>query len=734
MSYNKKVWKSGDRITKEALNNMENGIEAAHQNSGGGGTSYDDTEIKTDINNIKTDLGTAQLTTTAKDVKGAVNEVNAQYKDIANYGLTIGEDGKAYLMNEKGVKFGTGIEFPSDVDLTTLKLTVDGQTLKLMNGSTELANVTLPSTTVTDKQLSTVIQSKIDDGTLTSLVLGDNSVSSSNIQDGAITFTKLNGVSVEKFDYIEYQNCKITNTTGEIVSSTGKHVTRAYPVSPGNFIYMYGYFWNYNDCQGAYYDKDNKFLSTFQGGIVSHKHYYGKAPENAYFVRFTILDENKDIICFGNPLKNYPKNLCLNSELNKAISSMIGEIGLPSKSVDAKALNIIRKKSYNKIDYSTLVNFYPLANNVYKGKWKGSAKCYLEKGVSYKTITNITDLWYFVFFKDNKIVGSSKGNSDIFGSYTDDIVNYIHHYTFTLPNNLDFDDFIFVLAPTQAISDIKVVISEESEFGLYDDDYAEYSFTDDDLTNTIKYIMNKKEVNGLDGNICIAMGDSYTVQMATPLKNMIKKYGMTIDNRGIVSSSICGDEAGNKGYQPMWKRTKNICEEYTTNGTADNVKLILFMGGANDGFGINTWIGTGINDTNNEHIYGAMHTILNSFRKTFKNAKIIVVLQPSSYNRTVSSITDDSTAKLLGFSGLTELQLLDDYQFSNYSMFVKEKAVKEVAEFYNCKIVDCCFDWHSVLNENDRVNYWKSDKLHLTNLGYQDVVNAEEKAIIEIFG
>lgn len=84
MSYNKKVWKSGDRITKEALNNMENGIEAAHQNSGGSGTSYDDTEIKTDINTIKTDLGTEELTTTAKNVKGAVNEVAAQYKDIAN--------------------------------------------------------------------------------------------------------------------------------------------------------------------------------------------------------------------------------------------------------------------------------------------------------------------------------------------------------------------------------------------------------------------------------------------------------------------------------------------------------------------------------------------------------------------------------------------------------------------------------------------------------------------------
>ena len=40
-------------------------------------------KVKTDINNIKGDLGDEELTTTNKDVKGAINEVNAQYKDIA---------------------------------------------------------------------------------------------------------------------------------------------------------------------------------------------------------------------------------------------------------------------------------------------------------------------------------------------------------------------------------------------------------------------------------------------------------------------------------------------------------------------------------------------------------------------------------------------------------------------------------------------------------------------------
>ena len=43
-----------------------------------------DPTIKSDIANIKTDLGDEELTTANKNVKGAINEVNAQYKDIVN--------------------------------------------------------------------------------------------------------------------------------------------------------------------------------------------------------------------------------------------------------------------------------------------------------------------------------------------------------------------------------------------------------------------------------------------------------------------------------------------------------------------------------------------------------------------------------------------------------------------------------------------------------------------------
>ena len=43
---------------------------------------YDDTAIKKDINDLKSKVGTETLTTTAKDLKGAINEVNKKLSDI----------------------------------------------------------------------------------------------------------------------------------------------------------------------------------------------------------------------------------------------------------------------------------------------------------------------------------------------------------------------------------------------------------------------------------------------------------------------------------------------------------------------------------------------------------------------------------------------------------------------------------------------------------------------------
>ena len=84
-NYIREIHKDGDILSASIINKFEDALDSNTKAiKAGTGKAYDDTAIKTDINTIKTDLGTETLTTTAKDVKGAVNEVAAQYKDIAS--------------------------------------------------------------------------------------------------------------------------------------------------------------------------------------------------------------------------------------------------------------------------------------------------------------------------------------------------------------------------------------------------------------------------------------------------------------------------------------------------------------------------------------------------------------------------------------------------------------------------------------------------------------------------
>lgn len=74
---------------------------------------YVDDNMTTAINGVKGDLGTEELTTTAKDLKGAVNELNSQYKDIAK--KTIIEENKIYLAKNDGTKIDSGTKLPSSI-------------------------------------------------------------------------------------------------------------------------------------------------------------------------------------------------------------------------------------------------------------------------------------------------------------------------------------------------------------------------------------------------------------------------------------------------------------------------------------------------------------------------------------------------------------------------------------------------------------------------------------------
>lgn len=215
-NYIREIHKDGDILSAELINKFEEALDTNTKAiKNGTGTSYDDTAIKNDITGIKTDLGTETLNTTAKNVKGAVNEVAAQYKDIANLSLTKHTDGKIYIKKQDGTLVGTGVEVGNDVDLSKITMSMSGQTLKLMNDGTQITSVEIPTATVTDEQLTSIIQSKIDDGTLASIALGNNSVSTSNIQDDAVTEAKVSFLD-------KTQHSKVVNTYDSSKTNWGK--------------------------------------------------------------------------------------------------------------------------------------------------------------------------------------------------------------------------------------------------------------------------------------------------------------------------------------------------------------------------------------------------------------------------------------------------------------------------------------------------------------------------------
>lgn len=214
-----------------------------------------------------------------------------------------------------------------------------------------------------------------------------------------------------------------------------------------------------------------------------------------------------------------------------------------------------------------------------------------------------------------------------------------------------------------------------------------------------------------NGGVMFTLGDSYTAYMKSFFSTFAEKHGLVQDNRGLASSTIAGSEDKiTVGYHAFWKRLDEAIEEYqesggyTINGrgyTCEDVKLVTFMGGANDWHTVNeTTDRLGDRDsTDKEQLYGACDYIFNKLLSSFPNADIVVILQPSS--------------PLKG----------------NNSMQQKEGIVREIAERYGLPICDCIFNWFNPSNQNEASKYWQSDGLHLTDDGHQAIINKLEKTL-----
>ena len=219
------------------------------------------------------------------------------------------------------------------------------------------------------------------------------------------------------------------------------------------------------------------------------------------------------------------------------------------------------------------------------------------------------------------------------------------------------------------------------------------------------------KVKVYNGGVMFTLGDSYTAYMNSFFTTFAGKHGLVQDNRGLASSTIAGSEDGSTvGYHAFWVRLDEAIAQYQaghaingTTYTVDDVKLITFMGGANDWTTVDESQGIdrigNRNSTNKEQLYGACDYIFNKLLSTFKNADIVVILQPSSASK------------------------------GNNLMQLKEGIVREMAERYGLPICDCIFEWYNTSNPTEAAKYWQSDKLHLTADGHQAVIDKLEKVV-----
>lgn len=96
-----------------------------------------------------------------------IEALNSQFKDIANYSLAIGTDGLLYIKKQDGTLIGTGVKVSGDTDLSKVTMSMSGQTLKLMNDSTQVASVEIPTAVVSDTQVNNAVNSYLQNNPIT---------------------------------------------------------------------------------------------------------------------------------------------------------------------------------------------------------------------------------------------------------------------------------------------------------------------------------------------------------------------------------------------------------------------------------------------------------------------------------------------------------------------------------------------------------------------------------------
>lgn len=252
--------------------------EGLLENTGSSGGSTGGGEVTVDLSNYY-----------KKNETYSKAQIDSQFKDIANLSLTKHTDGKVYIKKQDGTLIGDGIEIGgSDVDLSKITMSMSGQTLKLLNDGKQVATVEIPTAVVTDEQLTSIIQSKIDDGSLSTL----------SIEDGSIELKKNSWIRFLYYNEVDVNSATDGNWYSDATDSTNTYnnnkISNYIKVNPGDLVNLKNY------SKVHFYDINKKYTN---GNVFSNKSTW-TVPEGIYYLRVQFTN-NQVQVYLGDKAHDY---------------------------------------------------------------------------------------------------------------------------------------------------------------------------------------------------------------------------------------------------------------------------------------------------------------------------------------------------------------------------------------------------------------------------------------------
>lgn len=272
-----------------------------------------------------------------------IETLSSQYKDIANYSLIKHTDGKIYIKKQDGTLLGDGIEIGgSDVDLSKITMSVDGQTLKLLNNGIQIATVVLPKNN--NEIPSNVVLFQDDDSTETTedyipllssngteyrLTINDNGVpivkdSSNNVvftcgtggSSGGGGDTPITPDTPEKVTSgTPYPSLNFTQ--GKYINKTNGQEENDETWYASDYISVIGIDYIKTSKLGraieynAFYDVNKNFISNFITGSTI----YIDVPDNACYFRVSAPSSNLTITPFTSPSQTWTNGVTYDLKL-----------------------------------------------------------------------------------------------------------------------------------------------------------------------------------------------------------------------------------------------------------------------------------------------------------------------------------------------------------------------------------------------------------------------------------